>query len=240
MHDKVATYFISDGDDRGLRPSLTLRDSNQGNIFLSREAFERDGTMEISAIIDWQHTAVLPLYLTALISSFIELADRAPGQEKGAFFEERAYLHKAYRVLYQETDLDIAWASALSFDGKVTMAQQLPSAAQYCWHGGYPKLKRRLIRTMVEWEAIAGPVISPESFSEEDMTQIHEDEWAWGEMEIARSDIAERIGVNDDGWVATDGYDSAVQVNDDLRKKWMANVENDDLGGVDPVDIWLF
>ncbi|KAF8985824.1 hypothetical protein BDQ17DRAFT_1493622 [Cyathus striatus] len=102
--------------------NLTLHDSNQSNIFLSCEAFEHNGTVEISAVINWQNTAVLPLYLTALIPEFINGAKPALGQEEEAFLKEKAYLHKAYHVLYLETDLDIVWASTLSFDGKYTMA----------------------------------------------------------------------------------------------------------------------
>ncbi|KAF8991797.1 hypothetical protein BDQ17DRAFT_1392929 [Cyathus striatus] len=200
--------------------NFTLHDSNQGNIFLSHEAFERDGTVEISAVIDWQNTA------------------------EEALLKEKAYLHKAYHVLYLETDLDIVWASALSFDGKYTMAQQLPSAAQFCWHGGYPKLKQLLIRTMVEWEAIAGPgvtcPITPGSFSEQDMAQVHEDEHAWQNVNDYRTAMELYLGVESGGWVFPDDYDRTVKDNDDLLKEWIASIENDDLGGVDPADIWLF
>ena len=95
QYDSIAKYFISP-DERLLRPTLTLHDSNQSNIFLSREALERDGTIEISAVIDWQHTAVIPLYLTALIPQYIEQAEPAPGQDEQKFLKEQAYLRKAY------------------------------------------------------------------------------------------------------------------------------------------------
>ncbi|KAF8992087.1 hypothetical protein BDQ17DRAFT_1546624 [Cyathus striatus] len=223
---------------------LTLRDSNQGSIFLSREAFESDVTVEISAVIDWQHTAVLPLYLTVLIPSFIQVPEPAPDQEEDAFLKEQAYLHKAYHTLYRETELDIVLASALSFDGKVTTAQQLPSAAQYCWHGSNPILKQQLIRVMVNWEGIAGTGVvcplSPESLSELEIAQAKEGEHAWEEMESAQSDIDRHIGVGSDGWVVTEGYDRAVQASDDLCKEWMANIEKGDLGEVDLADIWPY
>ncbi|KAF8992073.1 hypothetical protein BDQ17DRAFT_1254288, partial [Cyathus striatus] len=232
MYDEVASYFIPK-DERLLRPSLTLCDSNQTNIFLSREAYERDGTMEISAVIDWQNTAVHPLYIAALIPYFIEEAEPASDQKKDAFLKEQAYLRKAYHALYQETELDIVWASALSFGEKVNMAQQLPTAVQYCWHGSYRKLKRLLIRTMVEWEAIAGPgvacPISPGTFTEQDIAQVKEDELAWQEMEKCRSEMRRCIGVVNDGWVDTEGYDRALQANDDLRKQWMAIVDSEEL-----------
>lgn len=44
MYDHIAGQFIPP-DERSLRPTLTLRDSNMGNIFLSRTSLERDGTI---------------------------------------------------------------------------------------------------------------------------------------------------------------------------------------------------
>ncbi|KAF8986145.1 hypothetical protein BDQ17DRAFT_1436368 [Cyathus striatus] len=95
MYDKVTKHFISDGDD------------------------QHDGIVEISTVINWQTIVVLPLYLTALISEFINGAKPAPSQEE-AFLKEKAYLYKAYHTLYLETNLDIAWASMLSFDENFT------------------------------------------------------------------------------------------------------------------------
>ncbi|PSR74469.1 hypothetical protein PHLCEN_2v9816 [Hermanssonia centrifuga] len=246
QYDSVAKYFIP-SDERLVRPTLTLRDSNQGNIFLSREALERDGTIEISAVIDWQHTAVLPLYLTALIPRFIEQAEPAFAQAEEEFLKEKAYLRKAYHALYQETELDIVWASSLSFGGKFSMSQQLPSAAQFCWHGGYVKLRRLLIRTAREWENIVGPGIpcplGPEPFSREVVAQAEEDERTWMEMEDALEGIEGAVGAESDGWVRNEDYERAVRANETLRKAWVENLgekERQGLGGVNPAEIWPF
>lgn len=246
QYDSIAKYFIP-SDERLHRPTFTLRDSNQGNIFLSREALERDGTIEISAVIDWQHTAVLPLYLTALIPRFIEQVEPAPGQAEEDLRKETAYLRKAYHALYQDTGLDVVWASALSFGDKFSMAQQLPSAAQFCWHGGYVKLKRLLIRAATEWDKIVGPGIpcplGPETFSKEAIAQAEEEERTWMEMEDAREGIEKAVGIENDGWVRSEDYDKAVGVNEVLREAWVESLEKEErhgLGGVDPVEIWPF
>lgn len=208
---------------------------------------ERDGTIEISAVIDWQHTAVLPLYLTALIPRFIEQAEPAPGQAEEDFWKQTAYLRKAYHALYQDTGLDVVWASSLSFGDKFSMAQQLPSAAQFCWHGGYVKLKRLLIRAATEWDNIVGPGIpcplGPEPFSKEAIAQAEEEERTWMEMEDAREGIEKAVGIENDGWVRSEDYDKAVRVNEVLRKAWVESLgkeERHGLGGVDPVEIWPF
>lgn len=129
------------------------RDSNQGNIFLSREALERDhrdGTIEISAV-----STPLPLYLTALVPRLIKQAEPAPGQEEDAF-QGANLLRKAYHALYQDNDLDVVRASALSFVDEFSMVQQLPAAAQFCWHGEHIRLKQQLIWAVAEWQPIAG------------------------------------------------------------------------------------
>ncbi|KAJ2914044.1 hypothetical protein MD484_g6366, partial [Candolleomyces efflorescens] len=246
QYDSVAKYFIP-SDERLLRPTFTLRDSNQGNIFLSREALDRDGTIEITAVIDWQHTAVLPLYLTALIPRFIEQAEPAPGQAEEELLKEKAYLRKAYHALYQETGIDVVWASSLSFGDRFSMAQQLPSAAQYCWHGGNVKLKRLLIRAVAEWEKIVGPGIpcplGAEPFSKEEIARAEEDERKWLDTEIAREEIARAIGVEEDGWVRNEDYKTAVEANAALRRAWVENLGEEEkrgLGDVDPSVIWPF
>ncbi|KAF8894381.1 hypothetical protein CPB84DRAFT_1782912 [Gymnopilus junonius] len=246
QYDSVAKYFIP-SDERHLRPTLTLRDSNQGNIFLSREALEHDGTIEISAVIDWQHTAVLPLYLTALIPRFIEEAEPAPGQAEEEFLKEKAYLRKAYHALYHDTEYDVVWASSLSFEGRFSMDQQLPAAAQFCWHGGYVKLKQLLICAAAEWEDIVGPEIpcplGPEPFSREVVAQAEEDERTWMEMEDAREGIARAVGVEDDGWVRNEDYEKAVRANEAQRMAWVESLgkeEKQGLGNVDPAEIWPF
>lgn len=70
MYDSVAQHFIP-LDSRFLRPTMAHLNSTQSNIFLSQKALSRDGSIEISAVIDWQYTSALPLYLTAAIPRFI-------------------------------------------------------------------------------------------------------------------------------------------------------------------------
>ena len=205
---------------------------------------ERDGTVEISAVIDWQHTAILPLYLTALIPQYIEAAEPALGQDEEELLKEKVYLRKAYHALYQDTELDVVWASALSFGKKFSMAQQLPASAQFCWHGGFVKLKTLLIRTSAEWENIVRPAIKsplgPEPFSKEEVAQAEEDERRWMDMEDARKSIESAIGVENDGWVRNEDYKRAVRVNEELRIAWVKSLRNEALGTVDPTEIWPF
>ena len=131
------------------------------------------------------------------------------------------------------------------------MAQQLPGAAQFCWHGGYVRLKRQLIRAAEEWEAIVGPGVAcplkegPLAVSQGDgysIERVKEEEEMWMKVEDAREELERQIGIESDGWVDLDSYERAVRVNDELRKAWVASVveKKVDLGGVDPATLWPY
>lgn len=219
---------------------MSLFDSNSGNIFLSREALDR-GEVEISGVIDWQHTAILPLYWQAQIPLFIRDTAPAPGQDRDEFRREKDYLIKAYHALYFETSVDIVWASALTFGEKRTFSQDLPLLSASCWHFGYVPLKRRLIRVFEDWENVGGPDIPcPLTFSPDEVAQQKEDDDAWMDVQASRKDLELELGIHNDWVPDDDSYDRAVQANNALRDAWVATVKRDDFGGHDPAEFWPY
>ncbi|KAF5319561.1 hypothetical protein D9619_008841 [Psilocybe cf. subviscida] len=187
LYDKIAKYFIPT-DERLLRPSMTLLDSNPYNIFLSREALLHDGSIEITAVIDWQHTSILPLYLTAHVPRFIENSIANDGQDEGEFMKEKNYLRKAYHTLYFDTNYDVVCASALSVGINPPMAKMLPLAAQGCWHAGYADLRKDLIRAALGWQNVAPGTecpIAAEGFTQQDLARAREDYVIWHTAESA-------------------------------------------------------
>ncbi|EFI26861.1 protein kinase subdomain-containing protein PKL/CAK/Fmp29 [Coprinopsis cinerea okayama7 len=229
------------------RPVLTLRYSHQNNIFLSREALERDGTIQISAVIDWQHTAVLPLYLTTFIPQFIQLAIPAPGQPQEQFTKEIAYLRKAYHALYYETGGDVDWATIVmsEIDGSFPLSQTVPAGAERCWHRGYANLKKRLIDIGTRWVQLIGPGVPfprPELCSDpEEAVRAEEDDVKWTEVAGELDAIQRFVGVGSAWGVSNEDYEGAVAANRELCKAWVESLTEEDkrgMGGVDPVDIW--
>ncbi|KZV84552.1 hypothetical protein EXIGLDRAFT_727045 [Exidia glandulosa HHB12029] len=239
QYDSIADYFIPK-DPRLLEPAMVLFDSNWTNIFLSREALDR-GEIEISGVIDWQHTAILPLYMQAQIPVFLSDAVPAPGQDWDEFRKERDYLIKAYHALYFETGVDVVWASVLTFGENRTFAQDMPALAASCWRVGYVPLKRRLIRVFEDWENIGGPDIPcPLIFSPDEIAQQKEDDDTWLDVEAAREDLDAEVGVVKDWVPDDDSYDRAVQANNALRNAWVATVKREDFGGHDPAEFWPY
>jgi hypothetical protein len=223
----IAKFFVP-ADERLLKPTIMLRDSHASNIFLSREALN-EGKISISAVIDWQHTAVLPLYLQSQIPLFIECAEPGPGQSDEDFARHQAHLYKAYHALYQDTGRNVAWASSLAFGGKRTMAQDMPMLASCCWEFGYPYLKRKLIKTWKEWDEhqIAGPnVPCPLDFSAEKVEQSEQDELDMREVRKTRNSLISELGVDEEGYVEAENYDHAVQLNKRRRDEWLATLSD--------------
>lgn len=249
MYDKVVNYLIP-GDKSFVRPAILHRSSHSGNIFLSQEALLRDGTIKISAITDWQHTAVLPLYLTADFPRFIKEVERGPRQEDADYLKEVDVLHEAYHALYKDTGYDIAWSSAIPYGTNFSMSRTLPDAAARCWHGGQFTLRRELIRAARNWEKIAGPdaacPLGSNPFSEQEIAQVEEDEKLWKMGDTLRSDMAECIGVRAvDGWVKVEECDRALQNSARLCDAWVS-IWNESCGGTppkgldSPADVWPY
>ncbi|PPR07152.1 hypothetical protein CVT24_010700 [Panaeolus cyanescens] len=239
LYDKVAQYLIP-SDQRLLRPTMTLLDSNMHNIFLSEEALAR-GDIEITGVIDWQQMTILPLYLTAFVPLFIRHLPAKDGQTEEEFLKEKKYLTDVYRALYADTGVDYVWASALAVGVTRPAAQALPFAAQSCWHSGYADLKRRIVRMSFDWQKVAPGVECPlasEGYTEQDLAQVREDDARWYAAEATLEAIEEEVGLRGDGSVSHDHYDTAVQINQELFDAWKASVDLQELGDVDPADIW--
>lgn len=242
MYDKVAHYFIP-GDRDFLRPTLTLLDSNAGNIFISKEALDCDGSVEISAVIDWQHTAVLPSYLCTSLPIFVEAATPAPGQDQELFLKEQNHLRMAYRTLYSQTGWDDTWASVLTH-GRMSRNIELPVMAQNCWHGGYVKLKKILIDVARNWKVMFPQLkscpLGAEPFTEKDIRSSDQDISMWQAALAAQETMQEKIGVDSEGEVDLHDFDRAMQINRELFEEWLETVSSTDLDGTPPTKIWPY
>ncbi|KAF5319171.1 hypothetical protein D9619_008839 [Psilocybe cf. subviscida] len=206
-----------------------------------REALMR-GTVEISAVIDWQHTVVLPLYLTSFVPRFVDYASALPGQDEAEFAKEQAYLRKTYHTMYADANINTVWAAALAHQGQANMSQLMPEAARICWHGGYTVLKQQMVEAALDWKYIAPRVPCPlagEHFSEKDLAKAEADVLEWKKVERALDDTKERIGMCGNA-VRPDHYNRAVQINKELREEWASTGGRGLMEGANPRDIWPF
>ncbi|KZV99171.1 hypothetical protein EXIGLDRAFT_668875 [Exidia glandulosa HHB12029] len=238
QYESVAEKFIPT-DPQFLRPTLTLADAHSGNIFLSREALDR-GNIEISAVIDWQQIALLPLYLQAQIPLFID-ALGPPEQDPAETKREQEHLRKLYHALYFRTDTDVTWASALQLEQPRIFAKNLPAFARGCWDGGYVLLKEALVDVANDWSQIAGSdVPCPIQIPPEEVAQLEADSEAWMKVKQARTDLDSALGVDDDGWVPEKDYERAAAENRVRRDQWLATLPREAFDGRDPGKYWPY
>ncbi|KZV92571.1 hypothetical protein EXIGLDRAFT_710167 [Exidia glandulosa HHB12029] len=227
QYESVARHFIPK-DDRLLRPTLAFRDSIPGNIFLSQDALAR-GEVQLSSVIDWQHSALLPSYLQSRIPRFIENSIPVLDQEVDDVEKEQSHLRKTYHALYQDTGLDVVWAALLPLGGRTPMQRSLPLLASACWDAGYTRLKRELITASRHWPAI-------------EISQQAADEEAYTEAVEWRTYVQSELGIAGDGWVDHEEYDRAVELNRGLRDLWLEYLEESDIdtAGLNPADLWPY
>ncbi|KZV80714.1 hypothetical protein EXIGLDRAFT_780623 [Exidia glandulosa HHB12029] len=220
-----------------------LQDSNPNNIFLSQDALNR-GKIEISAVIDWQHTAILPLYLQAQFPLFVsnwKPTGQDPDLEQ--FQKEHDYLRMAYHTLYQDGGLNNAWSSALGYGLRIRPAASvLHLLAATCWEGGYGHLKGKLMNVARDWHTammIAPDDPCPLEFSEEELARQSEEMRAFAEVHAYREDAQSKLGITIENWVDHDTYDRAVEANRELRNGWLATLNAAELDSGLP-DHWPY
>lgn len=59
--------------------------------------------------------------------------------------------------------------------------------------------------------------------------QAEEDEQSWNEMEECQQNLSRCIGIESDGWVATEWYAMALKNNAETYEEWAKTLEEQDL-----------
>lgn len=224
-----------------LRPTLWHTDLHFGNIFISPEDLANE-KVTITAIIDWQHTSLRPLYLQARTPRFIRyhapvahshnpkdtsLPDNfeqvdASEQQETALGVELADRHKLYAVTCASRSPD--YHRAFFFDTKDLIIPPTQFAGR-TWSGGFVPLRHCLIQIVDHWDLLGHVgVACPIEFSASERVTHAVDASEWQEAEDGRELMQERIGVEEDGWVSVEEYDDAVARNEELKKEFIGSM----------------
>ncbi|KMU86855.1 hypothetical protein CIHG_04795 [Coccidioides immitis H538.4] len=215
------------------RPTLRHPDLTPGNIFIRPE------TNKISCIIDWQHTALLPLLLATGHPPMLQSPDHPPPQtlekpvlpnDYDSFSpEEKSQADELHRrrvlfYLYMVFNggLNKRHLSGLR-DPRVLLTQHLVERAEKQWSGDVFSLKAALIRITENWDhfsaSLPEPVPCPISFARSEIDMHYEQEPTWFQMNsLVEYWKSELQGLSDDGWVRTEAYEDVVKKNMELKK----------------------
>ncbi|KAJ4463775.1 kinase-like domain-containing protein [Lentinula lateritia] len=236
-YDAVLPYIIPTQDPILLRPTLWHTDLHFGNIFLSQDDLA-EGNVRITAIIDWQHACVLPLYLQARAPRFLPLPDQIPpssddddDEEEEEAFDQQAAAAAALadaelanrHELYHTTtaSLNPDYHHALSFNTRDLIITPVQFSGR-TWSGGYVPLQNTLLRIVDNWDYLGHRHFPcPIAFSQSEREAHAEDAQEWQVGEDLQVMIQDRIGVQEGGWVSHEGYEDALRRNEELKEEFL-------------------
>ncbi|KAK2766740.1 hypothetical protein FQN54_006054 [Arachnomyces sp. PD_36] len=204
-----------------------------GNVFVCPE------THQVSCIIDWQHTTLLPLLLATGHPPMLQSPDNPPPQTL-----EKPVLPDDYDTLSPEmkSQVDELHRRRVLFylymvfngglnkrhlsgmkDPRVLVTQHLVERAEKQWSGDTFSLKGALIRITENWDhfnaSLPEPIPCPISFSKSEIDTHYEQEPTWFQMNgLVEYWKSELQGLSDDGWVRTEAYEDVVKKNMELKQ----------------------
>lgn len=204
---QISKYLIPRAEGPQM-PMLRHPDLRPGNIFVSND-------LKITALIDWQHSVVQPLFLTCGIPEFLnspscfsdtsERPSTSPRESEG-----QTECHQAYVEMTERHNP--GHFEALTYPFAVGR-QKIHRLAGDPWQGDNIPLRSSLIFVKQHWDQISSDpaVPCPIVFTEEE------------ELECLRLDDAEQqgveqleefkraIGLGPEGWVSNENYDAAKE-----------------------------
>ena len=238
-------------DKQGLnRPTLRHPDLSPSNIFVSKEG-------EISGLIDWEDTTILPLFLQARFPEHFqnfgdedaenfrqprlpENFDSLSGEEKKA--EEEVYRRRQLHFFYlgATSQNNRRHFDALFFD-PVARRAKLYQRARSPWEGDNVSLKAELIKTVRSWPSVRSNegMKCPIEYSEDEIKECLALKAEQKKLDETLQVWRDCIGVTADGWVSNDDYEATKQRAHDLKAEFMAGAESEaDRSGYEK--IWPF
>ncbi|CAK4034678.1 Hypothetical predicted protein [Lecanosticta acicola] len=211
-------------------PTLRHPDLRPGNIFVSDD-------FNITALIDWQHSVVQPLFLSCGIPEFLDPQSRPSDtsetsstslQESGGEELERLdHQHQGYVEMIERHDP--SHFKALTYPFAVGR-QKIHRLAGEPWQGDNIPMRSSLIFVKQHWSQICSDpaVPCPISFTQEE------------EIDCLRLDDAEQqgveqleefkrtIGLGPEGWVSHENYDAAKEAIARMKQLSLDQAESEE------------
>ncbi|KAF2258835.1 kinase-like protein [Lojkania enalia] len=226
---RIAPYLIPDNNETLTRPTLRHPDLQPNNVFVSDE-------LKITGLIDWQHCAILPLFLQCGIPNSLqnygdsvseslitpELPHNFDELSESEQFEQVVLLRRRqlhYFYVAMTAKLNSTHYDALAYDFSM-LRRKLFDHASYPWEGDNVTLKVDLIHLMKNWSNIAAPKSSasgdarppcPISFPEDEVSECVRLNAAQVEADEQLQACRDVIGIGPEGWVPLEQYEEIKQ-----------------------------
>jgi hypothetical protein len=234
---KVAPHLIPKAEQLNV-PTIRHPDLSPSNIFISDSG-------DITGIIDWQHTTVLPIFLQAKIpkhfqnygdddsenfrrpklpENFATMTDSDKETEMELY--RRRQVH--YFYVGYTSRLNKAHFHAM---GKynLVLRNQLYDAAGRPWEGDNTSLKAELIKIMAHWPEIASPEDSPlVNYSPAEVEECLDRDAKQKDADDQMQQVRGYIGINIEGWVPNEEFESAREKAKILKSEMAEAAETEE------------
>ncbi|EZF30847.1 hypothetical protein H109_04219 [Trichophyton interdigitale MR816] len=239
----LAPYILpQDPADPMNKPTLRHPDLDPRNIFVSDEG-------EVTCLIDWQYTTILPLLLVTGNPPMFDNPDSDPPKDL-----EKPCLPPDYDTLSAEEKEHadelhrrrmLFWLYMV-FNGRdnkphlnalryplLMPRQHLADRAGRQWSGDIITLKGAILRIVLNWDMVlgsrAGTIECPVEFTDKEQEEFHTLEEHWFQFNFLTEHWRSRLDhINEDGWVRNESYDKVVALNKEFKEEWLARGEDDD------------
>jgi hypothetical protein len=248
---RVAHHLIPNDNETLLRPTLRHPDLQPNNIFLTEDG-------EITGLIDWQHCAILPLFLQCGIPNSLqnygddvseslaypELPGNFDDLSEKEQYEQVLLLRKRQRhyfYLERTENMNPIHSEALTYN-KSVLRRKIYTHASAPWEGENITLKADLVDLTKYWQELTGnysDVPCPITYSDEEAKEIMCLSAEQVEADEAYEACTNLIGCGSEGWVPVDLYEEAKRIEAQLKADSLKSAESEE-ERARVVEHWMF
>ncbi|KAF2761050.1 phosphotransferase family protein [Pseudovirgaria hyperparasitica] len=237
---KVAPHIVPDREELN-QPTIRHPDLSPSNIFVNRSG-------EITGVIDWQRSAILPIFLQAKIPKHFQnygdddsenfrpptLPDNFDSlteneKEMEAELYRRRQLHYFYLGFTNRNNKPHFHAMG-TYD--LIVRNRLYDTASRPWEGDNTSLKAELVHASAYWSDIANSATKgagfPAKYSEAEATDCLDIDTKQKNADAQMQKLRDFIGVNIDGWVPNESYNEAKEKEQYIKHEMLDAAETDD------------
>ena len=250
---KIADFLVPRQDNRLHLPKIRHPDLQPSNILVSND-------FEIIGLIDWQHCAILPLFLQSGIPKYFQnygdsVSESLTKPQLPMDFESLSESEQAeslenfrkrqlhfYYVVFSKRSNNLHYQALTSELG--TLRRKLFNHASAPWEGDNVTLQADLIQAMEHWAKLATDEHGRTPpcaicYSEDEIREC----WRLHAFHTEADEQLERsqdlIGVGAEGWVPVDQYEAAKERSDRLKANALKEAESD-LDRAQMLEHWPF
>ncbi|OJD10857.1 hypothetical protein ACJ73_09674 [Blastomyces percursus] len=239
----ICPYLLPEDPAHSMnQPTLRHPDLNPTNIYVS-------DSCEVSCIIDWQHTTILPLLLAAGNPTLFEKPDSEPPKDyskptlpedyESFGPDEKSQADELYRrqMLFYLCMIFNAKDNKPHFNAlhcpMLMLIQHLVDRAGRPWSGNIVTLKGALLRVINSWDTLMSirsqKAPCPFRFDPDDEKDFYQLEENWFKSNLLVEHWRSLLDdVGQDGWVQNESFERVMEVNKQLKKLWIDEGEDEE------------